>query len=694
MITTDTLHPACPSPILRKASFFVFLLCLCTQQLRAQRYAPIDWDTFAAEYFGREDENAEGDAIYWQLEELAEHPLNLNTATREDLLQLPFLPASAADSILSRRTHAGPYSSVGELAFVNGLDYDLRRYLALFVTTGPAQRERPSLRDMLLSGRSEAEGRMDIPLYRRAGDRSLEPGEHLSGNNAVFLGQPVGGVVRYRYRWRQNVKYGFTLQQDAGEPFAARHNYPFDHASVYAWMRTPDDKTDILVGDYRTQWGQGLTMGHTFLTSRSSLLDAPRRTGQVFTPHTSAEENNFLRGIALRYRLGTWRLTAFGSFRTLDARMDGDTVRTLLTTGLHRTDVEYARKDATSLALGGTHIETGGDGWDAGVGMYYGRYGDPISPDARAYNKYYLHGRDIAALSAHWNLAHWRHWTWVGEVAADRMFHLALTNTIQFSPQDELTLILQHRDISPRFVAPMGRAYQAASRVANEHGLMLGARYSGWKNISLRGYADLFYFPEATYYADKASRGMELLGEASLRASAECRLTLRYKMTSRQRNVSGTDLLDYNYRHRLRLQADWQHATWDLHATLDGTLAGRQTNTDKYGWLAALRSAWHPSPRWALKGFAAIFFTDSYDAAVYAYEPQLRHTFSTPAFYYHGYRLCALGTWQPTPSLTFSARCGLRHFFNCDATGTGADKIEGKSRAELALQVVYTGHLF
>ena len=127
---------------------------------------------------------------------------------------------------------------------------------------------------------------------------------------------------------------------------------------------------------------------------------------------------------------------------------------------------------------------------------------------------------------------------------------------------------------------------------------------------------------------------------------------------------------------------------------MDATLSGRQTTADSYGWLAALRTTWRPRAKWELKGFAALFFTDNYEAAVYAYEPQLRHTFSTSAFYYHGYRLSALGTWHASPSLMLSARCGLRHFFNCDATGTGADKIEGKSRAELALQVVYVGRFF
>ena len=128
-----------------------------------------DWDTFAEEYFGRGDADASGHELYWQLEDLAENPMNLNTATRDDLLQLPFLPEDVADSILSRRDHAGPYGSLGELLFIRNLTPELRRYLSLFLTIGPPPSGKARLRDMLLAGRSEVESRLDIPLYRRAG---------------------------------------------------------------------------------------------------------------------------------------------------------------------------------------------------------------------------------------------------------------------------------------------------------------------------------------------------------------------------------------------------------------------------------------------------------------------------------------------------------------------------------------------
>lgn len=681
----------CPFHAIRGASLLLFLW-LTIGLAHGQTAEPwITWDEFAEEFLGRGDEDISDDT-YEMLEELASNPLNINTASREQLLDLPFLSEAIADSILSYRERVGGFASKGELMFVSGTDYAIRRYLSLFIKVEPLQLEPVGLKKKLLSGRTEIEGRIDIPFYRREGDRNFKPGEKLHDNNRVFLGQPVGGILRYRYRWRRNLRYGLTLQHDRGEPFAARGNIPFDYTSAYFWSRSNDERTDIIFGDYRLSWGQGLVMGHRFMNSFGTILDAPRRTGSIFAPHTSGEENNFLRGGAILWRVGSWRLAGFASYRTLDARIEGDTVRSLLTTGLHRTDVEIQRKDAVGMFVAGAHAELGGRGWDIGMGTFFGHYSKPISPEPRKYSKYYFRGDNLAAFSLHWNIRRSRHWAFAGEAAADAKLHLAVTNTIYFRPHQELTLTLQHRNISSRFVAPFGATFQDASRVSNEHGIMLGVRYVGLRRLALRAYADAFYFPKPTYYCNKSSRGLELLAEGAYEPSSRVSLLFRYKMKTRQRNVTGRNIIDYSYRHRWRMQGGWKSEKLDIYATLDATLAGRQTDADKWGRLVALRCTWRPAPTWQAKAFAALFYTDAYDAAVYAYEPRLLHSFGTSAFYYHGMRLVALGECKITPALTLSASAGWTKYFNVSTTGQGADMVSTSSRPSLSVQLRYVNH--
>ena len=68
---------------------FLFFM-LFASSLSAQKY---DWDDFVEEYTSDVERAEEEDLQQHlqELKELSEHPLNINTATVEDFLQLPFL---------------------------------------------------------------------------------------------------------------------------------------------------------------------------------------------------------------------------------------------------------------------------------------------------------------------------------------------------------------------------------------------------------------------------------------------------------------------------------------------------------------------------------------------------------------------------------------------------------------------------
>ena len=61
---------------------------------------------------------------------LSEQKINLNTATREDLEQLPFLNQTQIEQICEYLLRYGPAQSWGELAMVESLDVATRSLLA------------------------------------------------------------------------------------------------------------------------------------------------------------------------------------------------------------------------------------------------------------------------------------------------------------------------------------------------------------------------------------------------------------------------------------------------------------------------------------------------------------------------------------------------------------------------------------
>ena len=140
------------------------LLILCFLPLFAQNEN--NWE----EYYQRWLENNEqmeetNEEVFETLAEMQTHPINLNTATREDLERLPFLTAQQVESICEYLYHYAPMRSVAELALIEAIDYDTRMLLQCFVYIDNSRPQQfPSLRNILKYGKHELAGEVKFPL--------------------------------------------------------------------------------------------------------------------------------------------------------------------------------------------------------------------------------------------------------------------------------------------------------------------------------------------------------------------------------------------------------------------------------------------------------------------------------------------------------------------------------------------------
>ena len=61
---------------------------------------PLEWDELLEELYATNDENRDAwEDDYDVLADLAAHPLNLNTASREELARIPFLTAEQIEDL-------------------------------------------------------------------------------------------------------------------------------------------------------------------------------------------------------------------------------------------------------------------------------------------------------------------------------------------------------------------------------------------------------------------------------------------------------------------------------------------------------------------------------------------------------------------------------------------------------------------
>lgn len=95
--------------------------------------------TYLREVMTAEDvESSTWEDVYDQLCELSLHPFDLNTATRSQLEDLPFLSAQQIEEIMEYLYRYGPMKSKGELLMIRSLDEARRRLLASVCYVGDA----------------------------------------------------------------------------------------------------------------------------------------------------------------------------------------------------------------------------------------------------------------------------------------------------------------------------------------------------------------------------------------------------------------------------------------------------------------------------------------------------------------------------------------------------------------------------
>ena len=75
------------------------------------------------------------------LEELALHPMNLNTATREELEQLPFLTASQVEDIQAYVYRYGGMKSMAELTLIPSISWYQRQLMDYFFYVADVKRQ-------------------------------------------------------------------------------------------------------------------------------------------------------------------------------------------------------------------------------------------------------------------------------------------------------------------------------------------------------------------------------------------------------------------------------------------------------------------------------------------------------------------------------------------------------------------------
>ncbi len=654
-----------------------FLPVLLPLFLPAEAQTERPWQRFFQEAVASEDdaEGLDGDA-YETLCDLEGHPLDINSATPDDLSRLPFLTERQIDDICRYVKSHGTVRSLGELHAIASLDNARLRLLSCFITVGRTPSHRLSLGKLLSQGKHELLATAAVPLYERRGDSN------------GYLGYSIRHALRYDFSAGDRLRFGLTGAQDSGEPFLSSGNsMGYDHYSFFLQMRNFGCVTNLVAGHYRVQFGMGLVANTGLRLGKTFAMATLGRPTNAVSPSASRSVAGYMQGVAATVRLADGaEVTAFVSARPHDATLnkaDG-TAATLVTSGYHRTPAEMERKNNTLMQTAGFNARIGNRRFHVGLTGIYTHLDRALKPNtALGYRRYYPSGSDFANMGVGYGCAT-RRFALSGETAIDRQGHVATVNTLSLDFGGRIAFMLLHRYYSPKYVSLHSGSFSDGGRVANEHGAYLGVAWKPSPRFALDAYADYTHYPWMRYLTscpsdafDAMVSGRILLGRWTLNA--------RYRLRTRQRDNETKTVAVRQDTHRARLKAAFDSGGWWSAATQADFALARRTACDRG---VAVSQRLDASWRWLKASVCGCWFvTDSYESRLYAYEQGPLHSFYFPAMYGRGVRYSALVRADLSDRLMLLAKIGVTDYFDRSSIGSGLQTIARSSKADVDVQL-------
>ena len=295
------------------------------------------------------EQDIDFELILKDLEFLKDHPLDINTATVEELSQLPFLALNTTIKIIEYREKHGPFKTLDELLKIPGLDKSFINMIRPYVTVGI---KRVEVKKIAARARLQTE----LPMEEQSS-------EYYTRTDLLF-GQ-----------------YGVHLVTEK-DPY---ERVFFDHYAI--GMQVDEGKRKFALGRYNLDLGAGVVLSSvgSFFRGVDFRIMMNER-GLV--PYTSAIENGGFFGAAFSDSFFI-DYTLFYSNQKLDGRIDSlGFARSLDESGEHIDSLSLSRKNRINEEIFGYDVRYRKAGMLVSTRAYFCRY-DPAFAVTDSVAKYY-----------------------------------------------------------------------------------------------------------------------------------------------------------------------------------------------------------------------------------------------------------------------------------------------------------------
>jgi DNA uptake protein ComE-like DNA-binding protein len=633
--------------------------------------------------------NRDFSEIAENLDFLKNHKINLNSASGEELKQLPILDIFQINNLLRYRERNGEFYSIFELTSIQGFDKEIVRSISPFIEIKPIDTNSKSFKEAFRYSNHQLITRFQTVLQTPKG--------YIAQNDSIdkkYRGEKYKIYTRYLFTASDKVRFGFTLEKDSGEKFGdVNTTLGWDYSSFHLEIKDLGFANKIIFGDYNLEFGQGLAVWSSFSTNKSSYATNIVKLGRGTTPYAGANENVFFRGVTAQMQFGNLQISPFYSYNKIDASishlLENEEEFNTYETGLHRTDTEIAKKNTLTKVDFGADLSYRQNNLKFGITAINTTFDNNLAKGNKEYQLFNFDKKTISTISGHyiWNLN-----TVVlsGEHAINQNGAWATIHNISVNPTPEFSFVLSYRNYQKNYFSAINAPFSEYT-TTGEKAYYLGINSQLHKYLTISAYIDIFEKTWLQYQKDAPTKGLETLIQFDTPINRSSSAYFRIKYEKKHRNFS----TDSNFLNELK---DENKINFRIHfnkiVNRNLRLASRAEvvkythNTSETGWLIFQDIKWKfSSTPFSIYGRVAFFDIASWNSRIYAYENDISYIFTVPAYYNRGTRYYLGASYKLNRNFSFWCRASLTDFENAESIGSGNEEIKGNQKAEIKLQL-------
>ena len=571
------------------------------------------------------------------LEFFINHPIPINTAGRNQLGRLGLLSDFQIESILNYRENSGYILGAAELSMIHGFDNDFTTMLLPFITF-----------------------EFDPNALRQYGNRvPLASGVYLktslqSKRDSTWLTSSAYMQAKYKLicgnlKNINSIEAGFTIENDAGEPFFTQGRPAIDFTSFHLAINNFHNLNTLIIGDFSARFGQGLTIWNGFSIHGSGNPMMLYKRGNKLQPYTSSDENNFYRGIAASFTFGKVDFSAMLSYNRLDAVLSDGKYTSLPTGGVHNTAATLSARKKMGETVAGINLSLLTPSIKLELSAISYKYDKQNGRKMKDYNKYQIYNGIWGnfALSFYSVINRWKIF---GEMALDYGANGAMLAGACFplSQNSEAGILFRH--YSKKYIAPHALAYSTTSSISNQSGITLHYICTLNNKLKLYSETDITYYPWKRYNIDHSSfmakTGIKL-GYTSPKLQWSTKVSEKYTSHNRIHKLYGKATAQYQI--SPPFSAKGVLACSMCISGLENTSAGWMIGTN-------FKYTLHPRSKITLQAGGCYFNCPEWNCRLYQYEPDLPYTYSNRLLYGEGGSFYLLAKINPIKGLELYAK--------------------------------------